>query len=143
MSRSLDHLHPQMRPLVVNFLTAAKLNGIDLLVTCTWRSNREQAKLYGQGRTTPGKIVTRAKPGQSMHNVMLHGMPASLAVDVVPLRNGKPAWGVSGEDGKLWAKVGILGEKAGLEWAGRWTKFREFPHFQHPNAKALRDQPKR
>jgi hypothetical protein len=30
--------------------------------------------------------VTNAKPGQSMHNFRLNGKPASLAVDVVPLR---------------------------------------------------------
>ena len=28
----------------------------------------EQAKVYAQGRTAPGKIVTHAKPGHSNHN---------------------------------------------------------------------------
>lgn len=131
MSRSLDDLHPEVRPLVDKFLEACKAAGIDILVTCTHRSNEEQAALYAQGRTAPGKIVTNAKPGQSSHNGMLNGKPASLAIDVVPMRAGKPVWSVSDP---VWQQVGELGEKAGLEWAGRWKRFREFPHFQRRKA---------
>lgn len=136
MSRDLDDLHPDMRPLVDRLLAECDASGIDLLVTCTWRSPEEQARLYAQGRTAPGKIVTNAKPGQSMHNVTLAGRPASLAVDIVPLRSGKPVWDARDP---LWAQVGSIGELvAGLEWAGRWKRFREFPHFQHPQAAWLR-----
>ena len=131
MSRKLTDLHPAMQPFATKFLAACRAEGIDLLVTCTLRSNEEQAALYAQGRTKPGKVVTNAKPGQSMHN---HG----LAIDVVPLRAGKPVWGTAGEDGKLWKRIGEIGEKGGLEWAGRWTTMREYPHFQHPQASALR-----
>ena len=137
-SRSLDDLHPEVRPLVDAFLAACAKAKVDILVTCTWRSQQEQAKLYAQGRTKPGKIVTRAQPGQSMHNTTRNGKPASLAVDVVPLRHGKPVWAASDP---VWQQVGKLGEKAGLEWAGRWTRFREFPHFQHPKARELRTNP--
>jgi peptidoglycan L-alanyl-D-glutamate endopeptidase CwlK len=111
-------------------IAACKAQGIDLLVTSTYRSTAEQNALYAQGRTKPGKKVTNAKGGQSFHN-------HRLAYDVVPLRNGKPVWGTTGEDGKLWQRVGELGEAAGLEWAGRWTKFREFPHFQYTGGKPL------
>lgn len=123
-----------MQPLVKRFLANAKAAGIDLLVTCTYRSNEEQAALYAIGRTKPGRIVTRAKPGQSMHNHTLNGNPAALAVDVVPMRDGKPVWSASDP---VWKQAGEIGEKVGLEWAGRWTTFREYPHFQHPQAKAL------
>lgn len=131
MSRKLTDLHPEMQGLATKFLAACRSEGIDLLVTCTLRSNAEQADLYALGRTKPGKVVTNAKPGQSMHNF-------GLALDVVPLRAGKPVWGATGEDGKLWKRIGEIGEAVGLEWAGRWTKMREFPHFQHPQASALR-----
>jgi peptidoglycan L-alanyl-D-glutamate endopeptidase CwlK len=53
-----------------------------------------------------------------------------LAYDVVPLRNGKPVWGTSGEDGVLWKTVGDLGIAQGLEWAGSWKTFKEYAHFQ-------------
>jgi peptidoglycan LD-endopeptidase CwlK len=134
-SRKLTDLHPQMQPMVTRFLANARAAGIDLLVTCTYRSNEEQAALYAIGRTKPGRIVTNAKPGRSTHNNTLNGKPAALAVDVVPLRDGKPVWSASDP---VWKRVGEIGEKVGLEWAGRWTTFREFPHFQHPQAKTLR-----
>lgn len=134
-SRKLTDLHPQMQPMVTRFLANARAAGIDLLVTCTYRSNEEQAALYAIGRTKPGRIVTNAKPGRSTHNNTLNGKPAALAVDVVPLRDGKPVWAASDP---VWKRVGEIGEKVGLEWAGRWTTFREFPHFQHPQARTLR-----
>ena len=134
-SRKLTDLHPQMQPIMTRFLANARAAGIDLLVTCTYRSNEEQAALYAIGRTKPGRIVTNAKPGRSTHNNTLNGKPAALAVDVVPLRDGKPVWSASDP---VWKRVGEIGEKVGLEWAGRWTTFREYPHFQHPQAKTLR-----
>ena len=36
--------------------------------THTLRTFAEQDKLFAQGRTAPGKIVTRARGGQSYHN---------------------------------------------------------------------------
>jgi peptidoglycan L-alanyl-D-glutamate endopeptidase CwlK len=129
-SRSLFDLHPDVRDMAAAHIAACKAQGIDLLVTSTYRSTAEQNALYAQGRTKPGKKVTNAKGGQSFHN-------HRLAYDVVPLRNGKPVWGTTGEDGKLWQRVGELGEAAGLEWAGRWTKFKEFPHFQYTGGKPL------
>lgn len=134
MSRSPDDLHLLVRPLFDRFLELVEREGLDVLVTCTWRSPAEQAALYAQGRTAPGKVVTRARPGQSMHNCTVQGHPASLAFDVVPLRHGKPVWATKDP---LWLEVGQLGEEAGLAWAGRWKTFREYPHFQHPEAKRL------
>ncbi len=126
-SRSLDDLLPQVRSRVQKFFDAAKAQGIDLLVTSTYRDNASQAALYAQGRTAPGKIVTNAKAGQSFHNYR-------CAVDVVPMRNGKPVW-----DSKdpVWQVVGRLGKAAGLEWAGDWKRFKEFPHFQYTGGLTL------
>lgn len=134
-SRKLTDLHPLMQPLVKRFLENVRAVNIELLVTCTYRSNAEQAALYAIGRTKPGKIVTRAKPGQSMHNTVLKNEPAALAIDVVPLRDGKPVWAANDP---IWRTVGEIGVKVGLDWAGNWRSFREFPHFQHPDAKILK-----
>lgn len=127
-SRDLSELTPDTRRKAQAFIAACRAAGIDLLVTSTYRDAESQAALYAQGRTAPGKIVTNAKPGQSWHNWR-------CALDVVPLRNGKPVWSTTGEDGKLWEQVGKLGESVGLEWAGRWKSFRELAHFQ--NAQGL------
>jgi len=131
-SRKITDCHPLLQPLVQDFQHNCMMAGVDVLITCTWRSPQEQDDLYAQGRTKPGAIVTNAKAGQSAHNFMLNGLPASLAIDVVPLRYGKPVWGTAGDDLVLWQKVIKAGEDAGLESASRWTKMREYPHLQHP-----------
>ena len=118
--------------------------GIDALITCTYRSNAEQADTYAQGRTKPGRIVTWAKPGESLHNFIgPDGKPSSKAFDFVVLRNGKIIWGTSGDgvdddptdddtdDLELWQRAGAIGESLSLTWAGRWPKPKtEFPHLQ-------------
>lgn len=117
----------------VEFLDKCKLQGIDILVTSTYRDSESQNALYAQGRTKPGAIVTNAKAGQSFHNW-------KVAFDIVPLQNGKPVWGNSNDkDKELWYKVGAIGVSVGLEWAGNWKKFPEFPHFQYTGGLTLHD----
>jgi len=119
-SRSLDDLAPPVKQRAQAFVEAAKTKGIDLLVTSTYRDSESQNALYAQGRTTPGNIVTRAKAGQSWHN-------HRCALDVVPLVNGKAVW----DDQAIWKQVGEIGKACGLEWAGDWKTFKEYPHFQY------------
>ena len=71
-SRRIEDLHPKVQPLVRAFEAHAdevlKPQGIDLLITSTYRDHASQQALFDQGRTKPGKIVTNARPGQSFHN---------------------------------------------------------------------------
>jgi peptidoglycan L-alanyl-D-glutamate endopeptidase CwlK len=128
MSRSLDDLRPEIRALVDPWLSDCQAQGIYVLVTSTLRSNEDQAVLYAQGRTTPGNIVTNAKPGQSAHNY-------GLALDIVPLIHGKPDW--SGNS-PIWTEIANLGQARGLQWLGAPdSSFHELAHFQLPNWKAL------
>lgn len=122
-SRKADDLIMPVKYMALQHIHACKMAGIDIILTCTYRSPEDQDALYAQGRTAPGRIVTNARAWQSYHQY-------GVAYDVVPLRDGKAVWGTTGEDGKLWERVGELGEAQGLEWAGRWKRFREFPHFQ-------------
>jgi len=125
-SRNLDDLAPPAKQRAEAFIAAAKAKGIDLLVTSTYRDNESQNALYAQGRTAPGAIVTRAKAGQSWHNWR-------CALDVVPLVNGKAIW----DDQAVWKQVGEIGKSCGLEWAGDWVTFKEFPHFQYTGGLTL------
>ena len=120
-SRDLNELLPQVKTKVEHFIQLCKDSNIDLLVTSTYRDFESQVALYSQGRTSPGKIVTNAGPGDSYHNWR-------CAIDVVPLVNGKADW-----DGShpVWAEIGRLGKEAGLEWAGEWVHFKELAHFQY------------
>ena len=133
MSADLTLLRDSVRFAALAHIDNCHREGVELLIYCTLRTNEAQAKLYAQGRTAPGKIVTNARPGQSAHNPMADGK--AMAYDCVPLRYGKPVWETSSkEDSALWAIVGRCGEAAGLSWSGRWTgKLKEMAHFQDPH----------
>lgn len=122
-SRSLTVLHPTFRPKVTTFLNAAIAAGLDVLVYCTVRTFAEQTMLYEQGRTKPGKIVTNAPAGESAHNW-------GLAFDGAPLIGGKIDWD---PENPAWALYGKVATESGLEWAGNWVSFKEYPHIQLPN----------
>jgi peptidoglycan L-alanyl-D-glutamate endopeptidase CwlK len=127
-SRSFNDLHPKLRPVAEQFQARCKAAGLDILITCTYRSVAEQNELYAQGRTKPGQIVTRARGGQSAHNFELDGKPAAKAFDIVPLVLGKPVWD---NQHPAWQKAGEIGLALGLNWYGAPSApFREFPHFQ-------------
>lgn len=125
-SRNLFDLLPVVRHKAERFVNQCKASGYDLLVTSTYRDDESQAKLYSQGRTEDGAIVTNAKAGQSMHNYR-------VAFDIVPIRNGKCVWGTGDKDLQTWKAIGAIGKGCGLEWAGDWTSFKEYPHFQYTN----------
>ena len=119
-SRSLKDLTPAMQLKAEAFVEACDEAGISILIYCTLRTNAEQDELYKIGRTLPGKIVTNARAGQSLHNT-------GKAFDFVPMIHGKPQW----SNNALYARCGIIGEGLGLEWSGRWTgKLREIAHMQ-------------
>jgi len=128
MSRSLDDLKPEFRTMVDPWLADCAAAHIDILITCTLRTMEDQAVLYAQGRTTPGSIVTNAKPGQSAHNY-------GLALDIVPMIHGKPDW--SGNS-PIWQEIANLGQARGLQWLGAPdSPFKEQAHFQHPNWRGI------
>jgi len=127
-SRDIAELHPKVKEMAEAMLALCKDNGIDIILTSTYRDIESQNTLYAQGRTSPGKKVTNAKGGQSMHNWR-------VAFDVVPIVNGKAVW----NDDNLWNRVGEIGESVGLEWGGRWSKFIDKPHLQFTQGLTLAD----
>jgi peptidoglycan L-alanyl-D-glutamate endopeptidase CwlK len=131
-SRKIDDLHPKVAATCRELIARCDAAGIDIIVTSTYRDNDSQRELYAQGRTKPGRKVTNARPGYSWHNWR-------LAFDVVPMRAGKPVWGTTGDDLVLWQTIGKIGKEIGLEWAGDWVSFREYPHFQYTGGLTLDD----
>lgn len=123
-SRKLEDLHPTVREKALKMEKQCEAElGIDLVFTSTYRDNESQDSLYAIGRTVKGAKVTNAKAGYSWHNFR-------LAFDVVPVRNGKPIWKTTGEEGKLWAAIGRIGKECGLEWGGDFKSLKDLPHFQ-------------
>ena len=126
-SRSLDDLLPPVKARALAFQKACNAAGIDVLIYCTHRGNEEQDELYAQGRTKPGRIVTNARGGDSLHNWR-------AAFDFVPMLGGKPAW----SDDALYRRCGAIAESVGLEWAGRWKgSLKEMAHCQYTGGKSL------
>jgi len=126
-SRDLASLHPTVQKMARQFIIDCGHAGIDVLVTSTYRDAESQDALYAQGRTTPGRKVTNARAGQSYHNY-------KIALDFVPIVNGKPNW----NDLSLFTKCGEIAESCGFEWAGRWRKMREYAHIQFTNGHTLK-----
>ncbi|NTV01943.1 MAG: M15 family metallopeptidase [Chlorobiaceae bacterium] len=127
-SRKIEDLLPPVQDRCERFLHECTKSGIDLIITSTYRDFESQKTLWAQGRTMPGKIVTNARPGESYHNWR-------VAFDVVPVVGSKPVW----DDMGLWQSIGAVGQACGLEWAGNWKRFREYPHFQYTGGLALAD----
>ncbi len=124
-SRLVSDLATPVRNACIELCAQARAQGLDVLVYCTLRSLDEQAALYASGRTAPGRILTNAKPGQSLHNP--DGQGKAWAFDAVPMIGGKPQWANS----ELLNRMGAIGESCGLVWAGRWRgNLRERVHFQ-------------
>ncbi|MDR5813850.1 M15 family metallopeptidase [Caballeronia sp. LZ033] len=133
-SRQISDCHPALQPLATQFLAQCKAAGLDVILTCTYRSGAEQNALCAQGRAASEHIVTNAKAGQSRHNTTLNGKPASTAFDFVPLdAAGQCIWNASNADFK---KAVAIGKSLGLEWAGDWRSFVEYVHFSLPTLPA-------
>ena len=128
-SRSLSDLHPKAREKALQWIDACKAAGIEVLIYCTYRDSKEQDDLYRIGRDIPGKKVTNAKGGDSMHQ-------HRVAWDAVPLLGGKPQWMAAA----LYQRMGEIAERLGIEWSGRWKgSMKETAHFQYTEGLTLAD----
>lgn len=95
------------------------------------RSNDEQRRLYEQGRTRPGPIVTNAKPGQSKHNAW-----PSRAFDIGVFQNGE--YVTSPAVYRDFAAI-VKAIDPGISWGGDWTSFKDYPHFEDPTGSSGSD----
>lgn len=101
-------LHPLFRDKARELLQALELEGIPFRLFEGYRTPERQLYLYAQGRTRPGKIVTRARPGQSYHQY-------GLAGDFVLFENGKWSWESGGVKAGYWRRLHEAGKRLGLE----------------------------
>lgn len=132
---SLSGLNKKFRSKFENFLflaqPIAQKHGITIEVISGLRSWKQQAALYALGRTKPGRIVTKARPGSSWHNY-------GLAADLGLFANGKYLdEAVPARADRIYKELGALAVSLGLEWAGNWKTFQESPHFQWTAGQSL------
>ena len=134
----INYMHPAVRQEV---LTAYKhINNtlfgknIRLRFTHTLRTFSEQDTLYAAGRTKPGKKVTNARAGQSMHN---YGLAFDIAILIDKNGDGifeTASWNTTSDDDKDgtpdWTEAVIYLKKRGWVWGGDWKSFPDYPHFE-------------
>lgn len=117
----LDKVNPFLAAKVRAMADNLATQGITIIVVQGLRTIEEQDALYAQGRTTPGKIVTNAKGGQSWHNF-------GCAVDCAPLNpDGSIDWNANHPQ---WKAMEAAGTAMGLVSGANWVRFVDAPHFQ-------------
>lgn len=113
-------IHPWLSYKIDLLLKKCNKQGIYLIITEGFRTVEYQDKLYAQGRTTQGKIVTNAK-GKDYQSQHQWGIAFDIAIN----------------DTKLLYDVATLKKVAkiakakgvGLAWGGDWVSPVDMPHF--------------
>lgn len=121
-----DLIYPPFRETCFRLASNLASSGHDFFAISGFRSRAEQWDLYSKGRTAPGKRVTNAKPGQSLHN---YGLAVDWCLDADRNRAGlQPDWRLP-----EYERLAVAAEGLGLESAFRWRTFKEGPHVQVAN----------
>ena len=108
-STDLSLLHPVFRKKVVAVQKDLKDANVPMKIFEAYRSPERQRRIYGQGRTLPGPIVSFANAWQSMHQY-------GLAVDMVIDKPGVGMWETgTAEARKWWDQYHEIARKNGLE----------------------------
>jgi peptidoglycan L-alanyl-D-glutamate endopeptidase CwlK len=120
-SRKIEDLTPEAQVKCKVFLKVAnerlKAKGLEVFLTCTYRSQIEQDQLYKQGRTRPGAIVTWTR--RSVHT-------QRNAWDVAFRKAGSKGCTYEGP----WELLGQVAAELGIRWGGNFKKNKDRPHFQ-------------
>ena len=130
--KSVATLEANFQRRVRQWLDEMVQTGIRPLIYCGRRTFEEQARLWALGRTKPGKIVTKARPGESYHNY-------GLAFDWVPMRPSAKDANLLTADWndatayKVGEQCGLSFDLAAIPWEtghlqdGRYKNWREIP----------------
>lgn len=118
--KRVGNVHPVVWKYGEDLIRQAYKKGLYIMFSDGHRTAAQQNALYAQGRTKPGKIVTNARAGQSLHNY-------GVAFDMfITNKNGTSA---SWDTAKL-NQAGRMAEQLGFEWGGRWKSIVDRPHIQ-------------
>ena len=123
MSRSLDDLDSRFKIIVFEFLARLTEEQILVLVVNTLRTPEEQSAAVKNGfsGTMNGKHLPQPPEKKSR------------AIDICPYLEfqlkgpDKLQWDASDP---IWTKIGLIGEKLGLRWGGRWKQPHDPGHFE-------------
>lgn len=120
----LNGVHPQLVRLAKEVI---KISPIDFGISQGVRTQQEQADLYAQGRTKPGKIVTWTMKSKHLRQKDGYGH----AFDIVCYHNGQVTWSE-----KFYMEMGdIFKDKAkqlgiNIIWGGDFRSNKDYPHIE-------------
>lgn len=118
----LGTVHPELARRVRRLSMKCVPYDIWLRVSQGLRTWDQQDLLFAQGRTEPGKIVTDAPGGYSMHCF-------GLAVDIVPADANFPKFIPDWQAmDSRWQQVLLLGQTCQLAEGAKWRTFPDRPH---------------
>lgn len=118
---ALGTLEDGFREKIVTLLDSAEQKtGYKWIVTSGRRTMSEQKKLYDQGRTSSGPVVTKAPPGSSAHNF-------GLAADLAPMKEGKIWWEAPKS---VWRQMADCAQSMGLVAGYYFKTIFDAPHVE-------------
>ena len=126
-SRKVSDLVPELQNKFREFAVKMAEERIPFLITCTYRSQKEQDALWERGRSIPQtRKVTWTR--HSRHT-------EREAFDIAIVMNGRPTWdlkvNVNNDTVGDYYEAGEIGELCGLVWGGRF-KSPDYCHFELP-----------
>jgi len=114
-SRDINELTPETQEKYNELKRRASRYYVTFIPTCTYRTQKDQDKLYAKGRTEDGKKVTWTR--QSRHT-------ERIAFDIAVLKGRRLSW--KAEDYSIFKR---LSKELNLVWGGNW-KIRDYGHFE-------------
>lgn len=125
--KNIKTLTPETQAAARKWLLSVRQAGIKAVIICGTRTFAEQEEIYAQGRTKPGKVVSNARAGSSVHNY-------GKAWDFVVFEglNDKGGTGEALWESPDMRKAGAIAIEQGLDWGGAWKSFADIPHIQLP-----------
>ncbi len=126
-TREIKYLHPTLQRGANELVARCKKLGLEVTITQTLRDIEYQNKLFAQGRTTDGNVVTNARGGESFHNY-------GLAFDICKNKKGHEY-----DDAEFFKKVGQIWVEMGGTWGGNFQKFKDMPHFEFSGTLTIKD----
>lgn len=125
-SNILEDLTPDTKRVAEKLIGLARARGIEVRVTSTLRTCEEQNRIYAQGRTDPGPIISGASGCRSWHT---WGRAFDVLIEDPSIEGGIV---MDGSDHR-YDELGDIGHTLGLIWGGNFSWGRDAGHFEyHP-----------
>lgn len=132
---SMERLKGVDQRLVKVLLSAIVNSPYDFLITQGLRTTQEQQKLYAQGRTTKGAIVTNCDGVKKKSNHQAKANNKGYAVDIAvydTTKKGNIDYSSSYKYEEIARHILTVAKGQGVKvvWGGNWKTFKDLPHFE-------------